>query len=105
MSNMDKLEKDSEAYKASSYRDFFDASATDSFVAEDTVAYSQSLAKLEAVEAGIRYAAYESYNEGMAKGAYDEKIANVKTMLRCNVDIDIIKTVSGLTDEELSKLQ
>ena len=133
MSNMDKLEKDSEAYKASSYRDFFDASATDSFVAEEAVVYSQSLARLEAVEAGIRYAAQESYNDGMADGmvkghaegraegiaegraagiaegraagVYAEKVSNARNMLSYNIDIDTIKNVTGLSDEEISKLR
>lgn len=109
MSNMDKLEKNSEEYMASSYRDFFDAAVTDSFVAEEAVAYSQSLAKLEAIEAGIRYAAHESYNEGRAEGRaegiYSEKLASARNLLKCNVDIDIIKTATGLSDEELSTLQ
>lgn len=68
ISNMDKLEKNSEAYKGKDYDDFFNAAETSSFVAEEAVAYSQSLERLKFAEDGINFARRSSYEEGKAAG-------------------------------------
>ena len=43
--------------------------------------------------------------EGKIEGEQQEKIAIAKKMLEQNVDIELIKTCTGLTEEEINKLK
>ena len=66
--NMEKMDKNSEIYRSKEYEDLFDAAEASSLANEDVVAYSNSLQKLRASEAGIEYARRESYSEGESHG-------------------------------------
>ncbi len=49
-------------------KDLFDASDTHNMVNEEVVAYSQSLQKLRATQAGIRYASQQALEKGREEG-------------------------------------
>lgn len=68
ITNMDKLDKNSDAYKCNEYDEFFDAAETSQFVAEEAVAYSQSLQRLRSAERGLKYAQREYYTIGREEG-------------------------------------
>ena len=44
-------------------------------------------------------------DDGIEKGAKEEKIKIVKSMLKENMDIQIIIKITGLTKEEIEKLK
>lgn len=65
---MDKLDKNSDAYRCKEYDDFFEAAETAQFAAEEAVAYSQSLQRLRSAERGLKYAQREYYTIGREEG-------------------------------------
>ena len=66
--NMDKLDKNSEPYKSGGYENMFDAAESRQIAAEDVVLYSQSLERLRSYQAGVDYAAEQSWASGLEKG-------------------------------------
>ncbi|MBQ7674027.1 MAG: hypothetical protein IJT36_05855 [Alphaproteobacteria bacterium] len=52
----------------------------------------------------IRAGQTEKYKEGLAKGANEKAIAVAKAMLKHGDDIDYISLVSGLSIEEIRKI-
>ena len=46
-----------------------------------------------------------AYSNGLEQGVEKEKIAIAKKMLEQKVDIELIKTCTGLTEEEISNLK
>ena len=65
---MDKLDKNSEPYKSGGYENMFDAAESRQIAAEDVVLYSQSLERLRSYQAGVDYAAEQSWASGLEKG-------------------------------------
>ena len=65
---MDKLDKNSKPYKAGGYENMFDAAESRQIAAEDVVLYSQSLERLRSYQAGVDYAAEQSWASGLEKG-------------------------------------
>ena len=46
-----------------------------------------------------------AYSNGLEQGEIKKTIAIAKKMLEQNVDIELIKTCTGLTEEEINKLK
>lgn len=115
--NMDKLDKNSEAYKSGEYDEFFEAAESDNLMMDDVVEYSNSLQKLKDTEAGIRYAAIVSYEEGLEKGMEKgmekgiekgmaiERERNARMLLEFKMPISQISKITGLSIEEINALK
>ena len=72
--NMDKLDKNSEPYKSGGYENMFDAAESRQIAAEDVVLYSQSLERLRFYQAGVDYAAEQSWASGLEKGRAEGRV-------------------------------
>ena len=71
---MDKLDKNSEPYKSGGYENMFDAAESRQIAAEDVVLYSQSLERLRFYQAGVDYAAEQSWASGLEKGRAEGRV-------------------------------
>lgn len=102
--NMDKLDKNSEAYKSKRYEDFFEAAETDDFVQEEAVAYSQSLERLYAAEAGVRYAMEQGFQQGIQQGVRQTIRESVRLMSSVGVSKNLIADKFNLTIEDIDDM-
>ncbi len=98
------MSKEDMAYRCGEYRDIFDASETDKMVGEEVVAYSQSLQKLRAAKAGIRYARQEALEEGRVQGRAEELKRVVLNLMSIGVSVDMISRVAGLSREQITEM-
>ena len=62
------MDKNCKEYNDGEFKYLFDAAATDMMCAEDVVAYSQSLQRLNDIDLEIQYAKDKSFEEGTSKG-------------------------------------
>ena len=62
------MNKNCKEYNDGEFKYLFDAAATDMMCAEDVVAYSQSLQRLNDIDLEIKYAKDKSFEEGTSKG-------------------------------------
>ncbi|MBD5337776.1 MAG: hypothetical protein HDR98_01470 [Bacteroides sp.] len=76
---MDKLDKNSEPYKSGGYENMFDAAESRQIAAEDVVLYSQSLERLRSYQAGVDYAAEQSWASGLEKGRAEGRAEGAQT--------------------------
>ena len=70
------------------------------YAARDAFLVGQKMMLSREREEGIK----EGIKEGIEKGKLAEQISIAKSMKKENIDIEVIKRVTGLTIEELEKL-
>ena len=110
--NIDKMDKNSIAYKEGGYEDLFDSAESVNVVGEDMVLYSQSLAALREVQAGLDFRYEEGREEGreegirlgMEKGMEEgiEKVA--RKMKTAGMDPGSISELTGLSLERIKEI-
>lgn len=111
--NMHTMDKNSDAYRSKEYSELFDASETSSLVAEEMVAYSQSLLRQEEDRAAIAYNAelsrQDGWNkgkaEGIKEGEYNKAISIAYGMIQMGLDDTMIKKLTGLDYPIISSLR
>lgn len=94
--NMDKMDTMSLAYIEGKYAEVFEAARSTNLKDTETIAYSQSLDKLNETIAGFRYAKEEGIKLGKAEGKAEtlqEKAQQAKEM---GLSDDIIKRLFGM---------
>lgn len=106
--NMDKMDKNSDAYKGKQYSEIFDASEIASMASEDVVAYSQSLYRKNDIMDAIEYASQESYNRGISKGIEkgieEERIRFIRIMDKMGISPEQIAKSYNVSEEEIHKI-
>lgn len=102
--NMDKLEKDSKPYSESEFREFFEAAETSSMVSDEAVAYSQSLEKLNATEAGIRYAERTFYAKGREEGRLEGREEGIRIMASLGIPLEMIALKLGMSKSDIEHI-
>lgn len=102
--NMDRMDKNSKPYTDGGYNEFFEAAATSSMAAEDTVLYSQSLSRLRSYQAGLDY----RFEEGRAEGRAEGRISGFEEMARKmrdeGTDIAYISRLTGFSPDHIMDL-
>lgn len=114
--DMDTLDKNSKPYKCKEYDDFFEAADTSSFVAEEAVAYSQSLQRFKATEERVEYASKISYNrgiregmeaginKGMEKGIEEERAKSIRFMRSLGISPERIAREYNITIDKVNNI-
>lgn len=109
---MDKLDKNSKPYKAGGYENLFEAAESKKIAAEDVVLYSQSLERLRSYQAGVDYAAEQSWASGLEKGRAEGievgvEQASVKialNLLKAGISKEMVASATGLSPEHIERL-
>ncbi len=86
------MNKESKAYLSGEFEAFFKESELNSMVAEDAVAYSQSVQKYYDTLAAVNYASRDSYNKGKEAGIE-------KGIEKASLDIAMKLRQSGMSEE------
>ena len=94
--NMDKLDKNSKPYKAGGYENLFDAAESRKIASEDVVLYSQSLERLRSYQAGVDYAAEQSWASGLEKG---------RNLLKSGMSKEMVASATGLSLDRIESLE
>lgn len=98
--NMDKLDKNSQPYIEGNYGELFEAAESNLLAGEEVVLYSNSLARMQAIQSGMEY----QYEEGRAEGRAEEKLQIARNMLSDGLEPARVASYTGLSIEDLSKL-
>ena len=111
------MDKNSEAYKSREYDELFEAAESGDIVGEDAVRYSNSLAYLREVQAGLDYRYEQGFQEGYKKGyeiGYEMVMHKVRInaaaeiarkLLRLNIDLPDIANITGLSIDRITNLE
>ena len=118
--NIDKMDKNSIAYKEGGYEDLFDSAESVNVVGEDMVLYSQSLAALREVQAGLDFRYEEGVQLGIQKGREEgreegmrlgiekgiekERTEIVRKMKKAGMDLGSISEITGISPEIINNL-
>lgn len=102
--NMEKMDKESKAYKSGEYPEIFEASEIASMAKEDVVAYSASLQRRNDIMEAIDYARNESYNLGISEGEEKERIKSMRLMASIGVPESKIAELYGIAVDELRSI-
>ncbi len=110
--NMDKMNKESEAYKSRKYEDMFDASEVMSLAAEDVQAYSSSYLKMEDEKRAVAYARSEGEAlgraEGEARGRAEGEARGIALMIRNMAEqgfgSDVIAKIAKMTEAQVKQI-
>lgn len=112
--NMEKMDKNCKEYNDGEFKYLFDAAATDMMCAEDVVAYSQSLQRLNDIDLEIKYAKDKSFEEGTSKGLArgraegraEERDKMARSLLaEKDLDLGFISKITGLDIDYLIRLK
>ncbi|MDE7465279.1 MAG: hypothetical protein K2M59_02465 [Muribaculaceae bacterium] len=90
------MDKNSIAYKEGGYEDLFDSAESVNVVGEDMVLYSQSLAALREVQAGLDFRYEEGREEGIRLG--------MEKGMEKGMDLGSISEITGLSPERIIEL-
>ena len=109
---MDKLDKNSAPYLAGGYEKLFEAAESSHMAAEDVVLYSRSLERLQAYQAGIDYAAEQSWasglekgrEEGLLEGRAEAEIEIARNLLKAGIPLEVVSDTTCLSIEQLDKI-
>lgn len=118
--NMENLDKNSAPYREGKYDELFRAAESERISAEDIVPYSQSLERLRSYQAGIEYAAEQSWykgrekgrsegiTEGMAKGMAEGMAKGIASMIQSmyknDMPVSMIATIANVSEDEVRKI-
>ena len=91
---------DSKPYLDGGYDDLFESAASNNVVGEDAVLYSQSLAYLREVQAGLDY----RFDEGIKEGREQEKLEMAQKMKDAGTSSDFIAQITGLSIDIINKI-
>ena len=115
--NMDKLDKNSEPYKSGGYENMFDAAESRQIAAEDVVLYSQSLERLRSYQAGVDYAAEQSWASGLEKGRAEGRAEGIelgeermsvriaRNLLKSGMSKEMVASATGLSIDRIEHLE
>ncbi|MDE5806878.1 MAG: Rpn family recombination-promoting nuclease/putative transposase, partial [Muribaculaceae bacterium] len=98
--NMDKMDKNSKAYRDGRYRDLFDSAESIHISAEDVVTYSQSLAHLREYQSGLDY----RYEKGREEGIAYEKENMARKMKAAGIDINFISLITEIPLDRIREI-
>lgn len=107
------MDKESKPYITGEYDEFFEAAETQQLVAEEAVCYSESRQRLideERDRLADRWYWRDRWREewlaeGKAEGREKERRKMAKALLDMEMPLEQISKVTGMTVEELRKLQ
>ena len=104
------MNKNCKEYNDGEFKYLFDAAATDMMCAEDVVAYSQSLQRLNDIDLEIKYAKDKSFEEGTSRGRAEGRAEERDKMARSllaekDLDLDFISKITGLDIDYLVRLR
>lgn len=110
------MNKNCKGYNDGEFKYLFDAAATDMMCAEDVVAYSQSLQRINDIDLEIKYAKDKSFEEGTSKGLArgraegraEERDKMARSFLAekdLDLDLDFISKITGLDIDYLVRLR
>ena len=119
--NMDKLDKNSKPYKAGGYENLFDAAESRKIASEDVVLYSQSLERLRSYQAGVDYAAEQSWASGLEKGRAEGRVEGraegielgeermsvriARNLLKSGMSKEMVASATGLSIDRIEHLE
>ena len=111
--NMDKLDKNSKPYKAGGYENLFDAAESRKIASEDVVLYSQSLERLRSYQAGVDYAAEQSWASGLEKGRAEGielgeermSVRIARNLLKSGLSKEMVASATGLSLDRIESLE
>ena len=115
--NMDKLDKNSKPYKAGGYENLFDAAESRKIASEDVVLYSQSLERLRSYQAGVDYAAEQSWASGLEKGRAEGRAEGIelgeermsvriaRNLLKSGMSKEMVASATGLSIDRIEQLE
>lgn len=115
--NMDKMDKESEAYKSKEYQDLFDASETSNMACEQMVSYYNSLQRLlddeiwreevrQEVKQEVRLELEQKVKqEGITEGRTEGIEETALKMIKYGISDDMIMICTGLTESDIAKLR
>ncbi|MDE6237386.1 MAG: Rpn family recombination-promoting nuclease/putative transposase [Muribaculaceae bacterium] len=98
--NIEKMGTDSKPYLDGGYDDLFESAASNNVVGEDAVLYSQSLAYLREVQAGLDY----RFDEGIKEGREQERLEMAQKMKDAGTSSDFIAQITGLSIDIINKI-
>lgn len=110
--NMDKMDKNSKPYKEGGYEDLFESAESVHVLGEDAVLYSQSLAHLRAVQAGLDFRYEEGIEEGIREGItlgeeqgrLSEREVMARRMKAAGTDVDFIALITEMSPDRIKEL-
>lgn len=95
------MDKESKAYKSGEFEDMFREAEIDGMVAEDVVAYGDSVQKYYDNLAAVNYASRSSYEKGKEEGREEGReeglVLSARRLLEAGMSKEFIKSITGIT--------
>ncbi len=105
LKNLHKLDRIPDDLKESIFEKLFETAEIAKFSKEEHQSYEDSLKYYRDLKNSIDYAKEEAHEAGVKKGEKNKQIEIAKKMLKDNMPIEYILEYTGLTEEEIKKLQ